>query len=468
MYVKFILPALTEAKSKYWRPIKYSLFPPLGLALLAGYLTNEDNIRIIDEHVDRLTLDDRPDLVAIEVYVTSAYRAYEIADYYRKLGVYVVMGGLHVTALPNEALQHADTIVCGPAEEAWPRFLNDFRAGRAQRIYYSITRTLNNLPKLRRDLINRRKYLVPNSIVVSRGCPHNCDFCYKESFFKGGTFFYTCNIDRVLAEIETLPGRHLFFLDDNIFGNRSFAYDLFRQMRSLKRIWQGAATLKAVLDEELLDCAVESGLRSLFVGFETLNEKSLTAHNKNHNRINEYERAVKMLHERSVMINASFVFGMEGDDKSVFNTTVDWAIRQGMETSTFHILTPHPGTRLYDRYIRQNRIISQNWDLYDTRHAVFQHPVLSTVQLEEGYWQAYRQFYRFSSILRSSTHNPGLVNKLRHFIYTTAWKKMEWLWPIIIHIQRLDLATPLLESVLNHKKDIKSNAKPALLPHSLS
>ena len=133
MYVKFILPALTEAKSKYWRPIKYSLFPPLGLALLAGYLTNEDNIRIIDEHVDRLTLDDRPDLVAIEVYVTSAYRAYEIADYYRKLGVYVVMGGLHVTALPNEALQHADTIVCGPAEEAWPRFLNDFRAGRAGR-----------------------------------------------------------------------------------------------------------------------------------------------------------------------------------------------------------------------------------------------------------------------------------------------------------------------------------------------
>ena len=177
MYVKFILPALTEAHGKYFRPIKYSLFPPLGLATLAGYLKDFDEAKIVDEHVQKIYLDDRPDIVAIEAYITSAKRAYCIADYYRKHGVYVVMGGLHPTACPEEALLHADTLVLGPAEEAWPRFLTDFRNHVPESIYRSRSRELSSLPPLRRDLIERRRYLVPNSIVISRGCPHVCDFC---------------------------------------------------------------------------------------------------------------------------------------------------------------------------------------------------------------------------------------------------------------------------------------------------
>jgi hypothetical protein len=195
MKIKMILPALTEAKSPFFRPIKYSLFPPLGLATLAAYVDADDEVTLQDEHVEVLDLDDRPDLVVIQVYITSAYRAYRIADGYRRRGAYVVLGGLHVTSLPQEAAADADTICLGPGEDTWPKFLADFRHGRPQPVYQSHTRTLADVPPIRRDLIKRHLYLVPNSIVVSRGCPHVCDFCYKEAFFEGGRSFYTQAVD---------------------------------------------------------------------------------------------------------------------------------------------------------------------------------------------------------------------------------------------------------------------------------
>jgi radical SAM superfamily enzyme YgiQ (UPF0313 family) len=247
MKVKMILPALTEATSPFWRPIKYSLFPPLGLATLASYLNSGDEIELQDEHVEQLHLDDEPDLVVIQVYITSAYRAYALADHYRRKGAYVALGGLHVTSLPDEAAQHADTIFLGPGEDTWPQFLADFRARHPGRRYESKVRTLIGLPPVRRDLIKRHLYLVPNSIVVSRGCPHVCDFCYKEAFFTGGKSFYTQTVDAALAEIDRLPGRHLYFLDDHLLGHPRFAADLFDGMRGLNRLWQAAATVKSVL-----------------------------------------------------------------------------------------------------------------------------------------------------------------------------------------------------------------------------
>ena len=243
MKVKLILPALTEAKSPFFRPIKYSLFPPLGLAVLAGYLNAADEVEIQDEHIETLHLDDEPDLVAIEAYITSAYRAYELADHYRDRGIYVALGGLHVTSQPAEAAKHADSIFLGPGEDTWPRFLNDLRAGHPAKVYRSQDRTLLGAPPIRRDLIKRHLYLVPNSIVVSRGCPHRCDFCYKEAFFKGGKSFYTQLVDDALVEIERLPGRHLYFLDDHLFGNVRFATALFEGMRGMNRLWQAAGTV---------------------------------------------------------------------------------------------------------------------------------------------------------------------------------------------------------------------------------
>ena len=370
MKVKMILPALTEAKSPFWRPIKYALFPPLGLATLAGFLDPDDEIEIQDEHVETLNLDDEPDLVVIQTYITSAYRSYEIADHYRGKGVYVAMGGLQVTSLPDEAAQHADSIFLGPGEDTWPAFLKEFRKGTPQERYQSTQRSLIGLPPIRRDLIKQHLYLVPNSIVVSRGCPHACDFCYKEAFFKGGRSFYVQAVDTALAAIENLPGRHLFFLDDHLFGNRKFASELFEGMIGMGRVWQAAGTIRAVLEPDLLEKAVASGLRSLFIGFETLNPENLRDQHKYHNLNRDYDRAIRRLHDLGVMINGSFVFGMDHDDETVFDRTAAWAVEQGIETATFHILTPYPGTALYERMSAAGRITSRDWDLYDTRHVV--------------------------------------------------------------------------------------------------
>ena len=448
MRVKFILPALTEAKSPLFRPIKYSLFPPLGLATLAAYLEDEDDVTLEDEHVVRLNLDDEPELVAIQVYITSARRAYELADHYCERGAYVVLGGLHVTSLPEEAERHADTIFLGPGEDTWPVFLADFRAGRAQKRYISRERTLLGVPPIRRDLIKRSLYLVPNSIVVSRGCPHVCDFCYKEAFFQGGRSFYTQTVDAALGEIERLPGRHLYFLDDHLFGNVRFATELFAGMSGMGRVWQAAGTVQSILKPNLLEKAAASGLRSLFVGFETLSEANLREQHKVQNLNRNYDIAIRRLRDLGVMVNGSFVFGMDGDGPDVFARTVDWAVRQGIETATFHVLTPYPGTALHQRMAAQNRILHEDWDLYDTRHAVFEPVGMGGAELEAGYWRAYRDFYRWSSIFKGALAKPAWHDRLRHLAYAGGWKKCEPLWDLIIRAKRVIHVLPLLESVL--------------------
>ncbi|MEM8777552.1 MAG: radical SAM protein [Cyanobacteria bacterium P01_G01_bin.49] len=448
MKVKMILPALTEALSPFWRPIKYHLFPPLGLASIAAFFDEFDEIDLQDEHVEILNLNDHPDLVVIQVYITSAYRAYQLADHYRQKGSYVVLGGLHVTALPDEAANHADTIFLGPGEDTWPQFLEDFKRGNAQKVYQSKHRSLEGVPPVRRDLIKRHLYLVPNSIVVSRGCPHHCDFCYKDAFYQPGKSFYTQKVDDALTEINRLPGKHLYFLDDHLFGNEPFAEALFEGMKGMGRVWQAAATVQSILKPGLLEKAVDCGLRSLFVGFETLDFNNLKEQHKYHNLNRDYSLAIKRLHDHGVMVNASFVFGMDSDDETVFSRTVDWAISQGIETATFHILTPYPGTPLYDRMVSQNRIISHNWDLYDTRHVVYQPAKLSIEALESGYWQAYQDFYRWNSILKGAWTKSYWNDRLRHLIYAGAWKKCEPIWDGLIRLKQVNQLIPVLEQVL--------------------
>jgi len=445
-----ILPALTEAVSPYYRPIKYSLFPPLGLATLAGYLDREDDeVEIQDEHVEPLELDDEPDVAVIQVYVTSARRAYEIADRYRARGVHVCLGGLHVTSLPEESAAHADTIFLGPGEDTWPVFLADLRAGRPQHRYRSKRRTLDALPPIRRDLIRRERYLVPNSIVVSRGCPHHCDFCYKDAFFEGGRGFYTQTVDAALAEIERLPGRHLYFLDDHLFGNERFAEALFDGMRGMGRLWQAAGTVSSVLRPRLLERAAACGLRSLFVGFETLDPDGLRSQRKHQNLHRDYGAAIRRLHDQGVMVNGSFVFGLDEDGPDVFSRTVDWAVERGIETATFHILTPYPGTALHARMERAGRIVHRDWERYDTRHVVYRTLGMSAEQLESGYWSAYRDFYRWGSIWRGAASKGDWVGRARHLAYAAGWKKFEPLWDWLIRTRRVFQALPVLESVLD-------------------
>lgn len=452
MKVKMILPSLQEAESVYWRSIKYSLFPPIGLATLAAYFLDSDEVTLQDQHVEKVTLDDEPDLVCIEVYITNASRAYRIADFYRSKGCYVALGGLHVTSLPDEAAQHADTLILGPGEEAFPRFIADFRAKHPLKRYISSTRSLENLPPVRRDLIKRQNYFVPNSLVVSRGCPHHCDFCYKDAFYGTGLSFYTQKIDAALAEIERLPGKHLYFLDDHLLGSPRFARELFEGMRGMNRVFQGAATVASVLNGNLIEKAAEAGLRSVFIGFETFSPENLKNSNKVQNLSRDYASAVKRLYDLGIMINGSFVFGLDEDDTDVFKRTVDWGVEQGIATATYHILTPYPGTRQYQRLEAEGRILTHDWDLYDTRHVVYQSAKLTAEELVDGYNWAYKAFYSWANIFKGTQAHDNLKSQLMHLLYTGGWKKLEPMWNLFVRAKGLNIMLPMLEYMLNNIK----------------
>jgi radical SAM superfamily enzyme YgiQ (UPF0313 family) len=215
------------------------------------------------------------------------------------------------------------------------------------------------------------------------------------------------------------------------------------------RVWQAAGTVKAVLQPELLEQAVAAGLRSLFVGFETLSPANLAGHRKHQNLGRDYAAAIRRLHDNGVMINGSFVFGMDDDDEGVFDRTVEWAVEHGIETATFHIMTPYPGTALYARVAAADRLLHSDWDLYDTRHAVFRPAKMSAEALERGYWRAYRDFYRWGSILRGSRAHDRLVDRVRHAAYAAGWKKFEPLWDAVIRAKQTAAMLPVLEGILS-------------------
>ncbi len=448
MKIRFILPSLQEAKSPDWRPIKYSLFPPLGLATLAAFCHDDDQITITDEHVEVATYDDEPDLVCIETYITNAYRAYAIADAYRKRGVYVAMGGLHATTLPHEAKDHADTVLLGIGEDSFPRFLGDLRRKNPQPFYERGEVDLTQLPMPRRDLFLKHAYLVPNSMVFTRGCPNRCSFCYVSSFFRGGKSFYALTLDRILKEIDSLHGRHLYFLDDNLFADKRLSRELFREMRGMGKLFQGAVTVRGVLEDDLIEEAYEAGFRSAFIGFESTNTANLKQTNKLSNIGQNYRAAIQRLDRLGVMINGSFIFGLDEDTPQTFAETTRWAIDSGITTATFHLLTPYPGTTLYEQMASQNRINHWNWNDYDTRHLVFRHPVLSKDEAERLYREAYREFYRWRNIVTASSAHEHLRMKLKHFIYAGAWKRFEPVWNLIVKEKLFTPARRLLEMTL--------------------
>lgn len=222
----------------------------------------------------------------------------------------------------------------------------------------------------------------------------------------------------------------------------------------MNRVFQGAATVKSILEGDLIEKAANAGLRSLFVGFETFSPENLKQSNKSQNLKLDYERAVQRLHELGIMINGSFVFGLDNDNSDVFRRTVDWGIKNRITTATYHILTPYPGTRLYDSMVNSGRILTNDWDLYDTRHVVYETKGLSALELENGYWWAYNEFYKWNNIFKASFSHDTFKHQMKHLFYTGGWKKFEELWNVLINVGGLQKMLPLLELILSEiKKD---------------
>lgn len=417
---------------------RFFRFPPLNLALLAALAPDYD-YTIIDENIDNIDGEleevQKADVIGLTVMTAQAPRAYELGDRMRGMGKTVIMGGMHVSALPEEALEHCDAVVVGEAEGMWPKLLKDYEKDKLHNIYKNKELPdISNLPVPRRNLLKRKNYLGFNTLHVSRGCPFNCSFCAVSRFF--GTRYRFRPVTEVVREIESMmeddkisfwrkamtkiwnkaPVNPFAFLDDNIFGQKEYARRLFEALLPLKIFWGGQASINVARpgNEALLELAAKSGCRFLFVGFESIDQLSLGEIGKKINRPEMYAQAVKLLHKYEIAVLGAFVFGFDGEDKTTFKRTVEFAQDIKLDLAQFTVLTPLPGTRLMEKLKEEKRIVDENWSRYSFKTAVFEPVGMSADELTTGKEWAWKKFYSWSSIVKRV---PPLTDPSRLLVY---------------------------------------------------
>ncbi|OGW02255.1 MAG: hypothetical protein A2W77_06985 [Nitrospinae bacterium RIFCSPLOWO2_12_39_16] len=377
---------------------KYPI-PQLSLPTVAGLTDERFNINIVDENIEDIDFNIKTDLVGITVMTALAPRTYEISKEFRKRGVTVVLGGIHVSMLPDEASANADCIILGEAEGIWSNVLEDFIQGKMKKIYKGTGQySMENLPKPRLDLLKRDRYFSSSLVMASRGCPHDCNYCSVTTFW-GKSFRYR-PIPEVIEEIESLKDRMIFFADDNLYGNKIYAKKLFKEMMPLRKKWSCQGDILIAKDVELLKLAAESGCQWIFIGIESISEKNLKQMRKSFNKVHHYKESIKKIHEAGINIFGSFIFGMDDDDENVFKDTVDFAIDAKLDAANFYILTPLPGTKLFEEMRDADRLLHTQWDKYDANHVVFKPVKLTPEQLSEGLIFAYKYFYSLPSIMK--------------------------------------------------------------------
>jgi radical SAM superfamily enzyme YgiQ (UPF0313 family) len=379
--------------------LKAQMAPSLALLTIANILRGHD-VTIINENIESTDFNQQADIIGITVTVDVMPRAAEISRRFRDKGIFVVAGGIHITANPEDTEAYFDAVCLGAAEKTWPALINDFRKGCPQKRYAcDDDLTGDGVVSPAYDLIERSGYLYVNVVSTSRGCPYRCSFCYNSA-----EAFRTSYINRpvadVVADIQAIGTKHVMFIDDNFIGNPAWTREFLNAIAPMGLKWNAAVSSNIAAMPELLDLMKETGCQSLFIGFESLNSESLKSVNKKQNSVEKYENLIDEIHKRGIMINASFVFGLDGDDRTMFKTTLDWIVKNRIETITSHILTPFPGTKLYEELCAQNRIIDFNLEKYNTAHVVYLPKSMSAKELYDGYIWIYKELYSFRNIIK--------------------------------------------------------------------
>ncbi|MCJ7803753.1 MAG: B12-binding domain-containing radical SAM protein [Desulfobacterales bacterium] len=412
MKIELIVPAVEENA-----PI-----PNLGLPILAALSPPDVEISITDDLLTPIDLEKdlkEVDLVGITVLTKTALRAYEIADGYRKKGIPVVLGGIHPTALPEEAKEHADSVVMGEAEEVWPSLIEDFRIGNLKSFYRQERFTeLSKIPRPRREILPRKGYFPLDVIQATRGCPFRCEFCSVRKFF-GDTYRFR-PISEVVEEMKTLRHRLIMFNDDNIIGNPFYSKELLKALIPLKKKWIGQASLSGLRDAENVALLAKSGCIGLLIGFESLSKSNLIQSQKYQNDPTEYREVIHTLHRFGISIWGSFIFGFDEDDPSIFEETVAFAIQTKLFSVVFALLTPYPETAFYQRVKEEGRLVQDQWWLLERQEesAPFFIPKkMSSEVLREGWKRAWKEFYSFPSIWKRFhwDYSPTLINRFVYF-----------------------------------------------------
>jgi len=380
-------------------------FQQITMPYLAAFVPPHWEVIHIDEAVKPVDVKLRVDLVGITFHTPSALHVYALSAEFRRRGIPVVLGGPHVTLLPDEAQAHADVIFVGEAETQWPRFLRDFEQGHYNTRYgSSVPPSLENAPMARKELFHRRDYTA-GRLFATRGCVHGCDFCVLPMMYWRKV--RKRSVTAAATEYASFPGKVIIFWDDNLANDREYAIALFRAIAPYKKWWSSQASIQAGGDEEFLEWAARSGCKQLFIGLESISQASMDGIHKSFNRVEEYARIIERIHSYGIAVQAGIVFGFDNDNDTIFGATLDFLEEVGVQNATFNILTPYPGTRLYQRLDAEGRILTRDWSKYNGREdVVFRPRHMSPKTLLEGYRYANLRFYSLRSLSRRLARSP--------------------------------------------------------------
>jgi radical SAM superfamily enzyme YgiQ (UPF0313 family) len=424
MRLDLIVPTWEDEKKRKMKGKAFRL-PQLSLGIIGALTPKDISVNYIDENMADIDFDDGADLVGITAMTSTAPRAYKIATEFRKRGAKVILGGIHPSVLPDEALRYCDSVVIGEVEPVWHQVIEDFQNKMLKPRYQaSDLPDVANIPLPRRELFKGKGYLITSLLQVTRGCPFDCTFC-SANLFSGRTF-RTRPIKSVVEEIEQTKTKFIGFLDDNIVGNRAYAKELFRALIPLKIKWLAQASLTMADDDELLTLMAKSGCKGVFIGLESVTPEGLAEVNKRYQKASLMSEKIKKIHDHGILIEGSFILGLDTDDRSVFERTLAFAKDNKLAVASWGILTPYPGTPLQKRLIEENRIISYDWRLYTCGRTVFKPKNMTVEQLQEGLDWCWYQFYSYPSILSRflNTRQRLLTIGVPLLILNLSYKKM--------------------------------------------
>lgn len=428
--ITFIIPALPEVrvtKENKYKHKKLFTLPYLGILQLAAVTPKDYQISILNEHIEVLDYDKiDSDIIGITVMTPMAPRAYEISQALRQRGKVVILGGLHPTYVTQEAINYAESVVQGEAEQIWPRVLNDIENNNLQKIYLKQqVMDLAKLPLPRRDLVEYLNNPI-DIIQATRGCPYHCTFCSIHNF--NDNTFRMRPISHIIEEIKQLkPNNLLAFVDDNIVGKHEWAKELFEAMIPLKKKWVSMASVSLVHDDELLKLARLSGSMGFFVGLETINDDNLVDSKKLVNRSlrNDYKKAVRKMHDFGLGVSTGTVYGFDHDTKAVFQTMLDFAKEVRINMLQVSPLTPFPGTELYEQFKTAGRDLDSDWSCYDFYNVAFTPKNMTKQELLDGMNYVRTKFYSYPSIFSRVMKNLpklGLFSTIFNFYLNYSYR----------------------------------------------
>jgi len=384
------------------------LIPQLALFILQGLTPKQHEVKIVEEEYIQLDLNEECDVVGISCMTSNAYRGYRIADAFREKGKTVVMGGVHPSLLPDEALAHAHAVVIGEAEGVWEKILEDIESNNLQRIYHEPNPDLDRyIPKDFSMLPKKRFYnLIP--IQTTRGCPYNCDFCCVSDIF--GKKIKHIPVKNVVKDIEASGSRNYIFLDDNIIGDPKYARELFKALIPLKIRWVGQSSISFARDIEIMELANKSGCKGLFIGLESVVDTNIQKYKKLKS-LEDTKQSIKKILKMGIIIQASVIFGLDEDTHETFGQTVRFLIKNRISIAAINVLTPYPGTQVYKEFKERGRLLHEKWEYYDHHTVVFQPKNMTPLELQIGKIQARTDFNSIPSIVKRFIGNlrmPGI------------------------------------------------------------